>query len=116
MSCNTNITLSPVVYRDTWDGLSNCSFSSDGNAFTSNLSVVRMFFRDENGDVGLQLSSADSEIVIDDASNWEFTVNAVSPMTLSIGVWDWSIETKDAQNIVKTRIFGSLEILDDATQ
>jgi hypothetical protein len=115
MSCNTNITLSPVVYLDTWDGLT-VDMSSDGNAFASNLSVVRMFFRDENGDVGLQLSSADSEIVIDDASNWEFTVNAVSPMTLAIGVWDWSIETKDAQDIIKTRLFGSLEILDDATQ
>lgn len=115
MSCNTNITLHPVVYRDTWDGLT-VDMSSDGTAFASNLSVVRMFFRDENGDVGLELSSADSEIVIDNASNWEFTVNAISPMTLAIGVWDWSIETKDAQDIIKTRLFGSLEILDDATQ
>jgi hypothetical protein len=64
----------------------------------------------------LELSSADAEITIDDAAAWEFTVEQVSPMTLSIGVWDWSIETKDAANIIKTRLFGSLEILDDATQ
>jgi (2Fe-2S) ferredoxin len=37
-------------------------------------------------------------------------------MTLAPGNWYWSIKTTDAQNIVKTRIFGSLEILDAATQ
>lgn len=75
-----------------------------------------MFFRDENSVIGLELSSANSTITIDNAASWDFTVAPVSPMTLAPGNWYWSIKTTDAQNIVKTRIFGSLEILDAATQ
>jgi len=116
MSCSTNITLTPVVYKDTWDGLTECSFSSDGTAFASPLALVRMFFKNEDGEVGLELSSANSTITIDDAAAWEFTINPVSPILLEPGQWYWSIETTDDQDIVKTRLFGSLEILGDATQ
>ncbi len=75
-----------------------------------------MFFRDDDNNVGLELSSANSTITIDDANNWEFTVNPVSPMNLAIGQWYWSIETTDGDDNIKTRVFGTLEILRDATQ
>ena len=116
MSCNTNITLKPVVYKDTWDGLSEVSFTSDGTAFASELALVRMFFKDADGTVGLALTSANSTITITDAAAWEFSVNAVSPMLLAVGVWYWSIETTDDQDVIKTRVFGTIEILQDATQ
>jgi len=116
MSCNANLILKPCVYLDTWDGLSNCSFTSDGTAFASELALVRMFFRDEENQVGLELSSANGTITIDQAATWEFTVNPISPMTLSAGQWYWSIETTDAQDIIKTRVFGTIEILIDATR
>ena len=116
MSCNANVILTPCVYKDTWDGLTDVSFSSEGSAFASSLALVRMFFRDENNVVGLELSSANSTITITDANNWEFTINPVSPMLLAIGNWYWSIETTDDQNVIKTRVFGTIEILQDATQ
>jgi hypothetical protein len=116
MSCNTNIALKPVVFKDTWDGLTELSFESTGTSFASELSLVRMFFKDAEGAVGLELSSANGTITIDDATNWQFTVNPVSPMLLSIGQWLWSIETTDDQGVIKTRVFGSIEILNDATQ
>jgi hypothetical protein len=75
-----------------------------------------MFFRDEDNAVGLELTSANSTITISDAANWEFTVNPVTPMTLAVGNWYWSIETTDSANIVKTRVFGTIEITQDATQ
>ena len=75
-----------------------------------------MFFRDDDNAVGLELSSANSTITIDDAAAWEFTVNPVSPMTLAIGQWYWSIETTDSAGKIKTRVFGTFEILQDATQ
>lgn len=116
MTCNSTLILQPCVYLDTWDGLSNCSFSSDGTAFASSLSLVRMFFRDEENVVGLELSSANSTITIDNAAGWQFTVNPVSPMNLAIGQWYWSIETTDYDGIIKTRVFGTIEITQDATQ
>jgi hypothetical protein len=75
-----------------------------------------MFFRDEENAVGLQLSSANSTITIDNANSWQFTINPVSPMTLAVGNWYWSIETTDYAGIVKTRVFGTIEITQDATQ
>ena len=116
MSCNANVLLAPCVYKDTWDGLSNVSFSSDGSAFASSLALVRMFFRDENNVVGLELSSANNTITIDDANAWRFTVNPVSPMLLAVGNWYWSIETTDSAGVIKTRVFGTISILNDATQ
>jgi len=37
-------------------------------------------------------------------------------MNLAIGQWYWSIETTDSQGIIKTRVFGTIEITRDATQ
>ena len=116
MTCNSTVILQPCVYLDTWDGLSNCSFSSDGTAFASSLTLVRMFFRDEENVVGLELSSANSTITIDNANSWDFTVAPVSPMTLAPGNWYWSIETTDSESVIKTRVFGTLEIINDATR
>jgi len=106
--------LEPIVYRDTWGGLT-LSFSSDGTAMDSNLSSVRMFFRDADGTTGLELTSADAEITITDANAWAFTVLAVNPLTLAIGNWYWSIETTNALSIVKTYIVGTMEVINDAT-
>jgi hypothetical protein len=75
-----------------------------------------MFFRDEENQVGLELSSANSTITIDNANSWQVTINSVSPMTLAVGNWYWSIETTDSASIVKTRVFGTIEITQDATQ
>ena len=116
MSCNTNIPLTPLIYGDTWDGLSDISYESDGTAFASDLASVRMFFKDSDGVTGLELSSSNGDITINDASSWEFDVNAIENMPLAAGIWFWSIETTDVQNVRKTRIGGTLEILDDATR
>jgi len=116
MSCPNNITLPPVVYKDTWSGLTNCSFSLDGRVFDDNLSSVRMFFKDEQGNVGLELTTANNKITIDDANAWQFTNNPVSPSLLAVGNWYWSIETTDSAGVIKTRVFGTISILNDATQ
>jgi len=75
-----------------------------------------MFFRDENNQVGLELTSANGRITIDNAASWQFTINPVSPMNLAVGQWYWSIETTDSQSVIKTRVFGTFEVLQDATQ
>jgi len=95
----TNIALHPVVRNDTWDGLSDCSFSSDGTAFASTLATVRMSFKDSAGAVQLALSSEDSEqIEITDADAWTFDV---LPRVLSMteGAYSWGIETTAIENM-----------------
>jgi hypothetical protein len=37
-------------------------------------------------------------------------------MTLAPGNWYWSIETTDSESVIKTRVFGTLEITNDATR
>jgi hypothetical protein len=116
MSAPAFINLQPVVYRDTWDGLSNCSFTSDGTAFASALSTVRMHFRDADGNIGLQLTTPATGITITNAANWQFTVQPIASITLTEGPWYWSIEATDASARVKTYVSGMLPVILDATQ
>lgn len=108
------VTLTPCVYLDTWDGLSNCSFESDGTAFGSALSRVRMNFKDGDGVIGKQCDSENDTITITDQDAWEFDVIAFQ-MILTPGVWQWSIETTDSEGDVKTRVTGTIQILSDPT-
>jgi len=108
------IKLSPIVYLDTWGGLT-VSLSTTGAALDSNLASVRMFFRDSADAVGLELTSADGEITITDANAWTFAVAAVNPFPLAVKKWYWSIETTNVAGIVKTRMIGTKEVIEDAT-
>lgn len=109
--------LEPIVYGDTWDGLPDCSFSSNGSAFASSLALVRMFFKNADSVTGLELSSATSgQITIMDAATWAFNVEPIDEFPLAVGEWYWSIETTDADDIRKTYVAGSIEVLDDATK
>lgn len=110
-----NTTLAWGYYLDTWDGLTNCSMSSTGTAFANPLASVRMFWRDSDGAVGLQLTSAGGDITIDDAANWQYTVNPITQFPLAVGVWRWSIEFTDSAGRVKTYWAGTREIKSDPT-
>lgn len=114
MARPANVTLEPIVYRDTWGGFT-VSASSTGTALDSNLSSVRMFFRDTDNATGLELTNADSEITITDANAWAFTVLAVNPFPLAVGIWYWSVETTNALGIVKTYLAGIVQVVQDAT-
>lgn len=116
MSRPATVTLQPIVYNDTWRGLIDSSFFSDGTSFSSDLALVRMFFRDADGNLGLSLTSEDSTITITDAATWSFDVNAIDEFPLAVGIWYWSIETTDANDIRTTYVTGSIEVLDDATK
>jgi hypothetical protein len=108
-----NITLLPVVRNDTWDGLTNCKFSSTGTAFASPLATVRMSFKDSTGAVQLALSSdTPGEATITDAAGWEFEIPA-RKLTMTDGAYSWGIETTDDDGVVKTRVIGSIHILPD---
>jgi hypothetical protein len=106
MACNQQIKLHPIVAGDTWDGLRH-TCSSDGTAFASPLALVEMSFSTISGTVGLALSSADAEIAITGATAWTFTVEPVTPFSLAVGVWYWSLTCTDTDGVVKTRLSGT---------
>jgi len=112
MARPAKLKLAPVVYGDTWNGLT-VSMASTGNAFASTLSSVRMHFRDSAGTLGLSLASS-SGITITSAGSWAFTVDS-RVLTLAVGTWYWSIECTDAASQVKTYLAGTIPILNDAT-
>lgn len=104
--------LTPVVQNDTWDGIT-VSMSSDGNAFAAALSLVRMTFKTSEGASALALTSADAaEIEITDANAWAFIVHP-RVLSLAAGTYSWGIETTDADDVVKTRLAGTLKIIAD---
>jgi hypothetical protein len=114
MSAPATVALKPIVFGDSWDGLT-VSMTSDGTALDSDISAIRMFFKNDEGATGLELSNT-SGITITDANAWEFTVDSIARFPLAIGQWYWSIEITAADNNRKTRLAGSIEVLDDATQ
>jgi len=112
MSLPAQIDLTPVIQGDTWDGLT-VSMSSTGTAFGSNLSTVKMTFKDSTGTVALALTSAtSSEILITSASSWTFNVVG-RVLSLAADTYSWGIETTDAGGVIKTRLTGTLKILAD---
>jgi hypothetical protein len=110
MSRPAKITLTPIVEGDTWDGLT-ISWASDGTAFADSLTSVVMEFKTPQDTVALSLTSEDGDITIDDANTWEITV-LPTILPLTSGVWKCPITTTDAEEVIKTRIFAELTIID----
>lgn len=110
MSCNNGTTLQCIKSGTTWDGLTECSFTSDGTAFSDTLTAVRMVFQDDDGTAQLTLTTANGTITIDDAAAWEFTVNEITSFPLSAGVYSWFIETTDSAGRVKAYVNGTIEV------
>jgi hypothetical protein len=65
----------------------------------------------------LTLTSAASQITINDAAAWEFTVEPISRLTLTAGVHSWAIETTSSASpaSVQDYIVGTLEVKADST-
>lgn len=113
MSRPAQVNLAPIVQGDTWDGLTNCSFSSDGTAFGDSLDTVRMQFKDSAGNAALTLSSETAgQITITDAAAWTFDVEP-RVINLTAGTYSWGIETTDSQGVIKTRVTGIIPIIND---
>jgi hypothetical protein len=115
MAKPVHIELSPVVINDTWGGLTDCQFTSNGNAFSENLNEVRMHFRDSDNAIAREMNSTNGGVTIIDASNWQFTVNPITSLTFSAGTYFWSIETTDTNGKIKTYVSGTLNVVQDAT-
>lgn len=115
MARPVHIELSPVVINDTWGGLTDCRFTSNGNAFSSNLANVRMHFRDSENVLIREMTSTNGGVTIDNASNWQFTVNPITSLTFNPGTYYWSIETTDLNGKIKTYVSGTLQVIHDAT-
>lgn len=111
-NCLASINLAPEFITDTWDGISEASLTSDGDALSSPLESVTMTFRDVNGTVALTLSSEEAEeITIDDADAWQFTVLPKTPFGLTAGTYSWRLQFTDESGRAKTYLTGTITIV-----
>lgn len=85
----------------------------------STLSNARIQFRrgGRRGTVGVELDEVDG-ITIDDATDWAITIDERAPddFDLAAGEWHWDLETVDADDGVRTWLYGVLKVEDDATR
>ena len=110
-----NITLDPVAAGETWAGLTFAINSSDDTAYASELTRVRMSWRNSEGIVAQTLDSNVSGITIEVgiAYAWKFTVEP-NLLSLPSGFYTWAIETTDAAAVVdKDLISGTQQITAD---
>ena len=109
------ITLPEAKTDKTWDGMT-VSMSSTGTTFAESLASVKMTFK-LAGVESLTLTSAASQITINDAAAWDFTVEPISRLTLAAGVHSWAIETTSSASpaSVKDYIVGVINVKADST-
>ena len=113
MAQPANIALPDIVRGDTWDGIS-VGFNTSGTLLADPLVSVRMAFSEADTDIDtLMLTSAAGQIVITSASDWQFTVNAITPFPLPAGTFYWNIETTDSAGSIKTYLVGTILIIND---
>lgn len=112
MSCESQaiVELHCVPYGATWNGLPGCTMSTTGTALDDNLSAVSMTFTDSDGNVGLTLTSGGGGITIDDANAWSYSVDPITPMTLAVGIWSWTLKFTDAAGAIRKWIVGTIQI------
>lgn len=112
--CCATFTLPSVYAGDTWRGGVG-QLSSTGTIFSSHLALVRMVFTAAGSSTpALTLSSADSsQITIDDAVSWIFTLKKRTPIGIAAGFYSWTIETTDDNGDVGTYYKGTIQVTED---
>jgi len=104
------------VAGDTWNGFPSITVSN--RIAPGELASVKMAFKlnPKSTTPTLELTSANGDITITDAVNWEFTVNP-GRYELPVGQYVWQIETEDDSNpaYVETLIEGTGEVLSNYT-
>lgn len=105
--------LMSFVEGDTWGGIPSITITVDGVAPSTDASLAVLEFRrsPQERDVAAALSSADGEIVITSANDWEFTVPSQNIPTLRRGRYVWGFKTTDVSGAVQTYLQGSIEVL-----
>jgi len=108
-----NITLDPVAAGETWGGLTFSIDASDDTAYASELTRVRMSWRNSAGAVALTLDSNVTGITIVTATayGWVYTVEPAA-LALAAGFYTWAIETT-AGVVDKDLLSGTQQITTD---
>lgn len=102
------------VEGDTWGGVPSTSYLVDGTPPSDDLASVKMEFRAglTSSETLISLTSADGDITITSAANWEFTVPAQSlALLFAQSPYTWAIQTTDISGVIQTILKGNIEVL-----
>ena len=106
--------MQPFVRGDVWSGIPTITILVNGAVPPLPIASARMQFR-RSGIVGDELLSLDGSIIIQSAANWELSIPSRS-LSLSVGKWDYDLETTDSAGVIKTYIKGSIAVANDITR
>jgi len=110
--------LEEFVEGDTWSGIPalNVLITPDGGVAAppdSNLASVIMRWRKiESAATVVDLTTADSEITLASAANWEISIPAQIVPGLTSGRWKWQLIFTAADDSVKTYLQGDVNVSD----
>lgn len=92
------LALEDFTEGDEWEGVPALTITINGAAPASPLTLVTMRFKKANALPGdaVELSSADDEITIVSAANWEISIPAQIVAGLTYGKWTWRIRCTDS--------------------
>ena len=112
--CKQNLafTLANAITGNTWNGIT-LVLTSDGTTFDDDVASVKFTVLDSAGAESLALTDG-SGITINDASTWDITVDEITPLTLTGGVYSYAMEITDAGGVVRTWLAGTWRITSDA--
>lgn len=117
MSCacspNLGYTLADAIQGNTWVGISQLDFSSDGTTFDDAIASVKFTAVDSEGAEVLALTDG-SGITIVDADLWQIVVDPITPLTIDAGTYSYALEITDDGGTIRTWLAGTWKITADA--
>jgi len=110
----SKLPLEPFTAGDHFDGIPTVTITVNGAPPASAMTLVTMRFKKKDFPNGtpVELSSADAEITIESAANWEFSVPEQAIAGLTDGTWTWRISVTDAEGVKKTYLADEITVLE----
>ena len=99
---------------DTWEGITVGPVEINEAAPSGAVDSCRMSFRSKSNKTLGQTLSSGTEITIDDADTWEFTVDPII-LTMEAGSYDYDFEVTDVTGVVRTIYKGTFNLILDTT-
>lgn len=109
------VNLNDHTSGDTWEGITVGPVLINGIAVGADAVTCRMSFRSKNDrSLGQTLTTTNSDITIEDAATWEFTVEP-TVLTMDAGSYGWDFEVTDSSGVIRTLYKGSFNLIQDVT-
>jgi hypothetical protein len=108
------LALTSFVEGDTWEGIPSLTITINSAPPAVPLALVTMRFKKSGGlpSEVVELSSADSEITIVSAANWEISIPEQIIPGLTTGKWSWRMKFENTAGEKRTYLSDEITVLE----